>query len=57
MRVIKVDHRCYLVEWKYKDFLRVGHQFQGQTILKLERYEQFGSDYVKVTVEATEYKI
>jgi hypothetical protein len=57
MRVIKVDSRCYLVEWKYKDFLRIGHQFQGATIIRLERQEQLGSDYIRVTVETTEYKI
>lgn len=57
MRVIKVDARCYLVEWKYKDFLRIGHEFQGGTILKLEKYEQLGSEYIRVTVEPTEYKI
>lgn len=57
MRVIKVDHRCYLVEWKYKDFLRVGHEFQGSTITRLERFEHHGADYIRVTVEASEYKI
>lgn len=57
MRVIKVDPRCYLVEWKYKDFLRVGYQFQDSTIIKLEKHEHLGSQYIRVTVETTEYKI
>lgn len=57
MRVIKVDPTCYLVEWKYKDFLRLGHQFNGSTIVKLEKNDQSGVEYVQVTVEKTEYKI
>lgn len=57
MRVIKVDDGNYLVEWKYKDFLRIGHQFQGATIVRLERWAHVGEDYVRVTVEATNYKI
>lgn len=57
MRVIKVDSRCYLVEWKYKDFLRVGHEFQGFAISKLEKVDHHGADYIRVTVESTNYKI
>lgn len=57
MRVIGVDSRTFLVEWKYKDFLRIGHLFQGATIVRLERYEHLGSDYVKVIVEPSDYKI
>jgi len=57
MRVVKVDSNCYLVEWKYKDFLRVGHEFQGSTIVRLEKYDQLNQEYVKVTVEDPDYKI
>lgn len=57
MRVIKVDGKHYLVEWKYKDFLRIGHQFQGSTIVGLERWGHLGEEYVRVKVEETNYKI
>lgn len=57
MRVIKVDAGCYLVEWKYKDFLRIGHEFQGGAITRLERYEHHGADYIRVTVASADYKI
>lgn len=57
MRVIKVDPTCYLVEWKYKDFLHLGHQFKGDTIVRLERHDHGGGEYVRVTVERAEYKI
>jgi hypothetical protein len=57
MRVIGVDSRTFLVEWKYKDFLRIGYLFQGATIVRLERYEHLGADYVKVIVEPSDYKI
>lgn len=57
MRVIGVDTRTFLVEWKYKDFLRIGHLFQGSTIVRLEQYEHLGADYIRVTVEPSEYKI
>lgn len=57
MRILKVDQNCCLVEWKYKDFLKIGGNFQGTTIVKLERYQHLGSDYVKVTTEQSDYKI
>jgi hypothetical protein len=57
MRVTPLDSRTFLVEWNYKDFLRIGHLFQGATIVRLERYGHLGADYVKVTVEPSEYKI
>ena len=57
MKVIEIDARTFLVEWKYKDFLRVGHLFQGATIVRIERYDHFGVDYVRVAVEPSEYKI
>lgn len=57
MHVIRVDSTCYLVEWKYKDFLRLGHQFQGATIVRLERHDQHGQGFVRVIVEPTQYKI
>ena len=53
----KIDSNSYLVEWKYKDFLRVGHEFQGATIIKLEQYDYLKSEYVKVTVKETRYSI
>lgn len=40
------------MEWKYRDFLRLGHEFQGGKIAKLERYKSLGSDYVRVFLEA-----
>lgn len=57
MHVIKVDETCYLVEWKYKDFLRLGYQFHGGTIVRLERHDHSGLDYVRVIIEPTQYKI
>ena len=57
MRLVKVEPNCYLVEWKYKDFLRIGCEFQGATITKLERYQNLGSEYVRVVVEQPDYKI
>lgn len=57
MRLVKVEPNCYLVEWKYKDFLRIGCEFQGATITKLEKYQNLGSEYVRVVVEQPDYKI
>ncbi len=57
MQVTQVDSRSYLVDWKYKDLLRVGHEFKGFTICKLERYEHHGAICIRVTVESTNYKI
>lgn len=57
MRILRVDKNFCLVEWKYKDFLKIGCNFQGSTIVKLERYDHLGSDYVKVVTEDSEYKI
>jgi hypothetical protein len=57
MKILKVDQRTFLVEWKYKDFLRIGYEFQGSTIVRLERYDHLKSDYVRVTVEPSDYKI
>ena len=57
MRILKVDQNCCLVEWKYKDFLKIGGNFQGATIVKLERYQHLGSDYVKVMTEQGDYEI
>lgn len=48
MRPLKVEENIYLVEWKYKDFLRIGHEFQGKTIVKLEKTEYAKEDYIKV---------
>lgn len=53
MHVVKVDSTCYLVGWKYRDFLRLGHDFQGGTIARLERYSNLGSDYVRVFLEVS----
>lgn len=50
MRPIQFGDNCYLVEWKYKDFLRMGHDFQGNSIVKLEKIIHFEKDYVRVTV-------
>lgn len=57
MKVTKLGSDCYLVEWKYKDFLRIGHEFQGSTIIKLEQYEYLTGKYVKVTVQEVRYSI
>lgn len=57
MKVVRVESSCYLVEWKYRDFLRLGHEFQGGTIIRLERFDHFGSDYVKVWLEPAHSKI
>lgn len=57
MRVIRLDSRTFLVEWKYKDFLHVGHIFRGATIVRLERYEHLGADHVRVSVEPSDWKI
>jgi hypothetical protein len=57
MRILKVDDNCSLVEWKYKDFLKIGGNFQGSTIIKLERHEYMKSEYVKVVTEKCNYKI
>lgn len=57
MKAIKFGKDCYLVDWKYKDFLRVGHEFQGGVIVKLEKSDHFGSDCVLVTVENVKYQI
>lgn len=57
MKPIKIGDGCYLVDWRYKDFLRIGHEFQGAVIVKLERRENFGADYVMVTVENVKYQI
>lgn len=56
MRIVKVDQSCYLVDWKYRDFLRLGYDFQGGKIVKLERYKSLGSDYVRVFLESVEGK-
>jgi hypothetical protein len=48
MKPIKLESNLYLVEWKYKDFLRIGYEFQGETIIKLEKEERFNKDYIKV---------
>ncbi len=57
MKVIRLDSRTFLVEWKYKDFLRIGHLFQGATIVGLERCGNNGADYVRVRVEPSDCKI
>ena len=57
MRILKVDDNCSLVEWKYKDFLKIGGNFQGSTIIKLERHEYMKSEYVKVVTEKCNYRI
>jgi hypothetical protein len=57
MRVVKVDSSCYLVEWKYRDFLRIGYEFQGGTIVRLEKFDHFGSDYIRVFLEPAHNKI
>jgi hypothetical protein len=57
MKFLRVDPSCYLVEWKYRDFLRLGYEFQGGTILRLERFDHGGSDYVRVWLEPAHNKI
>lgn len=57
MKIIKLDSNCFLVEYKYKDFLRIGHEFQGGSIVKLEKADHFGSSHVKVHIVETNYKI
>ena len=49
MKIIKFGQNCYLVEWEYKDFLRIGHSFQNETIIKLEKINELKKDYIKVT--------
>ena len=51
MRPLKLEENLYLVEWKYKDFLKIGHEFQGKTIIKLEKFEYVSKDYVRVFTE------
>lgn len=50
MRPIPLGENCYMVEWKYKDFLRMGHEFQSGTIVKLEKILHVGREYVKITI-------
>ena len=57
MKIIKLDSTCFLVEYKYKDFLRIGYEFQGGTIIKLEKIDHFGSSHVKVHIVGTNHKI
>lgn len=56
MQVIKVDPNRFLVEWKYRDFLRLGYQFQDGTIVRLERFDHRGVDYVMVSTGAEQQK-
>lgn len=49
MKPVKVEENIYLVEWKYKDFLRLGFEFQKSTIIKLEKIEHAKTEYVRVT--------
>lgn len=48
MKIIKCGENCYLVEWEYKDFLRIGHIFQNETIIKLEKVNELNKEYVRV---------
>jgi hypothetical protein len=57
MKPSKIDENCFLVEWKYKEFLRIGYEFQGKTIIKLEKFEHLRGEYVKVTTEPHHNKI
>ena len=57
MKVTKFGSDGYLVEWKYKDFLKIGCEFKGATIIKLEEYEYATAKYVKVTVQDPKYSI
>lgn len=57
MQIIKIDIGCYLVEYKYKDFLRIGYEFQRATIVSLDRYEHGGETYIRVKTEPSSYKI
>jgi hypothetical protein len=57
MQVIKVDANCYLVEWKYRDFLRLGRDFQGGVIVRLERFDKLGAKYVRVLTDKAEEKM
>lgn len=54
VKTIRVDDRNFLIEWKYKDFLRIGHEFQGRFVVKLECVEHLGADYVRITVDQDE---
>lgn len=51
MRLLKLEENTFLVEWKYKDFLKIGHEFQSKTIIKLEKIEYASKDYVRVITE------
>lgn len=51
MKTIKLEPNCYLVEWKYKDFIRIGYEFHGETIIKLEKQGIFDKEYVKIFTE------
>lgn len=51
MKISQIDKKNFLVEWKYKDFLKLGNEFRSAEIVKLERYEFMGKVYAKVTVD------
>jgi hypothetical protein len=57
MKPIKIGKDCYLVEWRYKDFLKIGHEFQGSVIVSLDRYDHGGGVYVRVIVDKVSYNI
>jgi hypothetical protein len=51
IRPLKLEENLYLVEWKYKDFLKIGNEFQGETIVKLEKIEYVSKEFVRVFTE------
>jgi len=54
VKPLKIEENTYLVEWKYKDFLKIGHEFQGKTIVRLEKIEYVSKDFIKVMTEKHE---
>lgn len=52
IKPLKLEENLYLVEWKYKDFLKIGHEFQGKTIIKLEKIKYVSKEYVRVVTES-----
>jgi hypothetical protein len=49
MKPLKIEEDLYYIGWKYKDFLKIGHEFQGKTIIKLEKKEYLSKECVAVT--------
>lgn len=57
MEFIRIENNCYLIEMKFSDLLKVGHEFQGETIVKIENVEKENIGYFKVTTQNPRYSI